>query len=121
MPEATDTKLLKFDVLCDECSRLFKEPWETEYPQNLAGLKMDFFKSPHHTAASLRNAAERGCHLCSLFCDKEAGGKLPKEDKRSIAEMTRPRFDEQEHDWHLEVRVGDYSFGRLKLVPLDGR
>jgi hypothetical protein len=119
----TQPMAAKFDVLCGKCSRLFNEPWESEYTQNLAGLKMDFFKTPHHTIASLQNAAAQGCHICSLFCDKESvghEGSLPSEDERLTAEMTRSRIDEEDQNWSLEVRAGQYSFGQLKLLPLDG-
>jgi hypothetical protein len=121
MPEP---KALKFDVLCDECSRLFKEPWDSEYTQNIAGLKMDFFKKPYHTIASLRRAATYGCHLCSIF---DAGSKEYSnrtnysEDQKLMATMTCPRFHpDDEEDWALGVGSGSEEIGRLQLIPMEG-
>lgn len=117
MPEP---KVQNFDVLCDECQRLFSEPWDSEYEQNIAGLKMDFFKTPHHTVASLRKAAADGCHICSLFYDRESGNSTPSDDERLLAEIKHSKFAAGDQDWNLEVRVGQYSFGHLKLIPLEG-
>jgi hypothetical protein len=120
MPEP---KVLNFDVLCSECSRLFKEPWDSEYTQNIAGLKMDFFKKPYHTIASLRRAATDGCHLCSLFgveAQNSSDSNNHSEDEKLIATMKHPRFHPDDEDWELGVRSGQESIGHLQLIPVEG-
>lgn len=116
-------KAMDFDVLYGECSRFFNEPWDSEYTQDIAGLKMDFFKKPYHTISSLRRAATDGCHLCSLFgveAQKPSDSTNHSEDEKLIATMTRSKFRPDDEDWQLGVRSGQEDLGRLKLIPVEG-
>jgi hypothetical protein len=120
MPEP---KVLDFDVLCGECSRLFNEPCDSEYTQNFAGKEMGFFKKPYHTIASLRKAASDGCHLCSLFrveAQQPSDSTNRSEDDKMLATMMLSKFHPDGEGWELGVRSGQESIGYLKLIPVEG-